>query len=148
LWNVAFEAFDGDSLHWPCHYIIWSPEAQGPWCSSGPPWMDWPPRTFSSCAVISLLTHQPINLTVLHKCLPVCLPSQMCNCAIYTATVVPWAGSRCAYFIKIDICINICICWLVVYLTILSVAHEVFILRYEQLCNFSTFTFSCQNQCK
>jgi hypothetical protein len=57
---------------------------------SGPVWTDSPPGTpFLSCAVKSSAraTH-PVDCTVLHKHVPVCLPSQPHSCAIYSVTAV------------------------------------------------------------
>ena len=46
-------------------------------------------------------TDQPVNYAVLHKCLLVCLLSQMCLCTIYTATAALRTGFSYAYPIKI-----------------------------------------------
>lgn len=57
--------------------------------------LDWLPSGMASvsCTVmLSLLAIHPVNCTALHKCLPVCLPSHMCSCAIKTATSVLWMG--------------------------------------------------------
>ena len=63
-------------------YDIWYAEAkvfQGP---SGSFWMPSPRGTPpSGCTVMApILGSQPVNCTVLHKCLPLCLLSQMCIC--------------------------------------------------------------------
>jgi hypothetical protein len=78
-------------LHWLCHYMIWSPGIGDPQCPSGLLKMESSPgMTSLSCAMMSSVwTDQPVNCTVLHKGLLVCLLSPMCLCAIYTTTAAP-----------------------------------------------------------
>ena len=42
---AAFEAFDSKGLHWLCHYVILTPEADIPQFLFGPVWMDSPPSS-------------------------------------------------------------------------------------------------------
>jgi hypothetical protein len=96
-WFAASEAFDISSLHWQCHYMIWCAEAKVFQFPSCPVWMaslrGTPP---SGCTVMApILGTQPVNCTVLHNCLPLCLLSQICICAICATAVLSQMILKC-----------------------------------------------------
>jgi hypothetical protein len=55
----------------------------------------------SSCRVLQSthVTTHPQDCTVVHKCLPVLLPSQIRNCTMYSARAVPQRGFSYTCFI-------------------------------------------------
>lgn len=78
--GCSFEAYYNTSLHWLCHYVIWSPEAWALQCPCGLV------RIGTAPGIPPVSCTDPVNCPVLQKSLTVCSWSQMHSWTIYTAT--------------------------------------------------------------
>lgn len=67
------------------------------WQPSTHVWMDSSPgMPLLTCnGMLHKLAIHPVDYIVLHKCLPIFLPSHISNCPIYTATAALWTGFTC-----------------------------------------------------
>jgi hypothetical protein len=98
-WYADFEVFYNNAQHSLCYWYCLKLSVRGPLmflCSCLGGFTTW-------CIIIimsSILPTHPTDCCVLHRCLPLYLPSPVHNCAITSATAVPWTDLswRCLIF--------------------------------------------------